>query len=100
MADELVFSNNAAADETDGEWLISVDLRPGAAGEDRFDALTSECFMQSQVCPTGIMAVVLGDRIVTALTVQTATFSGSVQFRVAVQKDAETIVALLNDVAA
>lgn len=96
MADELVFSNNAVAEEADGGWLITVDFRPGAAGEDRFNALASECFMRSQVCPTGRMAMVLGDRIVAAPTIQTATFSGSVQLRVTAQSDADNIVALVN----
>ncbi len=52
--------------------------------------------MRSQVCPTGVMALVLGDQIVTAPTVQVATFSGPVQFAVAEQQVADTIAALLN----
>jgi hypothetical protein len=96
MADELVFSNNAVVEEADGGWLITVDLRTGAAGEDRFNALASECFMRSQVCPTGRMAIVLGNRIVAAPTVQTATFSGYVQLRVTTQSDADSIVDLVN----
>lgn len=96
MADELVFSNNAVMEEADGGWLITVDLRPGAAGEDRFNALASECFMRSQVCPTGRMAIVLGNRIVAAPTVQTATFPGYVQLRVTTRSDADSIVDLVN----
>jgi len=78
-ADGQVFKNDAAAEISNGGWVVTVGLKDGSEGEDRWNALANECFSKSQNCPTGQIAIVLDGEVISAPVVQTNNFSGSVQ---------------------
>ena len=78
-ADGQVFKNDAAAEISNGGWVVTVGLKDGSEGEGKWNALANECFTKSQTCPTGQLAIVLDGEVVSAPVVQTNNFSGSVQ---------------------
>ena len=78
-ADGQVFKNDAAAEISNGGWVVTVGLRDGSEGEGKWNALANECFTKSQNCPTGQIAIVLDGEVISAPVVQTNNFSGSVQ---------------------
>ena len=78
-ADGQVFSNDASAQINNGGWVVTVGLRSGSAGEDKWNAIANECFSKAQTCPTGQIAIVLDGEVISAPVVQTNNFSGSVQ---------------------
>jgi preprotein translocase subunit SecD len=78
-ADGQVFKNDAAAEISNGGWVVTVGLRDGSEGEGKWNAIANECFTKSQNCPTGQIAIVLDGEVISAPVVQTNNFSGSVQ---------------------
>ena len=78
-ADGQVFKNDAAAEISNGGWVVTVGLKDGSEGEGTWNALANECFTKSQNCPTGQIAIVLDGEVISAPVVQTNNFSGSVQ---------------------
>lgn len=75
-----VFEDNATATviQVSG-WGVTVDLRPGAQGDDIWNALAIECFNTTEVCPTGQLAIELDGTLLSVANVQTENFKGSVQ---------------------
>ena len=71
-----VFNNNAGADISTGNWVVTVGLRKGALGEDVWNALTTKCFSRDPSCPTGQIAIVLDGKVISAPVVQEAVFTG------------------------
>jgi len=71
-----VFENDAQAEVTNGQWVVVVSLRDGAAGEDQWNALTTQCFNRAEVCPTGQIAIALDGIVISAPVVQEAVFTG------------------------
>ncbi|MEY2762217.1 MAG: protein translocase subunit SecD, partial [Actinomycetota bacterium] len=71
-----VFNNDASADITTGNWVVTVGLRDGALGEDLWNALTTKCFNREPSCPTGQIAIVLDVKVISAPVVQEAVFTG------------------------
>ncbi|MFZ9817755.1 MAG: protein translocase subunit SecD [Ilumatobacteraceae bacterium] len=71
-----VFNNDASADITTGNWVVTVGLRKGALGEDVWNALTTKCFNREPTCPTGQIAIVLDGKVISAPVVQEAVFTG------------------------
>lgn len=71
-----VFNNDAGADITTGNWVVTVGLRKGALGEDVWNALTTKCFNREPSCPTGQIAIVLDGKVISAPVVQEAVFTG------------------------
>jgi preprotein translocase subunit SecD len=53
-----------------------VSLRGGAAGEDQWNALATQCFNRAETCPTGQIAIVLDGSVISAPVVQEAVFTG------------------------
>ncbi len=75
-----VFQDNAQATIiTNSGWGVTVDLRDGAAGNDIWNALASQCFNRTQTCPTGQLAIELDGTLQSVANVQTDNFKGSVQ---------------------
>jgi preprotein translocase subunit SecD len=75
-----VFQDNATATIiTNSGWGVTVDLRDGAAGNDIWNALASQCFNNTETCPTGQLAIELDGTLQSVATVQTDNFQGSVQ---------------------
>ena len=71
-----VFNNDASADITTGNWVVTVGLRDGALGQDLWNALTTKCFNREPSCPTGQIAIVLDGKVISAPVVQEAVFTG------------------------
>ena len=75
-----VFSNDSSAQVDAGGWVVVAKLRSGAAGADVWNALSTKCFAGGADCPTKAIAIILDGEVISAPTVQTATFdNGSVQ---------------------
>lgn len=75
-----VFQDNASATIIPNSgWGVTVDLRDGAAGNDVWNALASQCFNKTQLCPTGQLAIELDGTLQSVANVQTDNFQGSVQ---------------------
>ena len=75
-----VFQDNASATVIPNSgWGVTVDLRDGAAGNDIWNALASQCFNKTQSCPTGQLAIELDGTLQSVANVQTDNFQGSVQ---------------------
>lgn len=74
-----VFRNDAEATIINGEWVVVVGLRPGAAGQDQWNAVAAQCYNRTPTCPSGQLAIQLDEQIVSAPTVQTPQFAGEVQ---------------------
>ena len=74
-----VFKNDAAATIIQGGWGVTVGLRDGGGGADVWNRLATQCFSGDQSCPSRQLAIELDGVIVSAPTVNQATFTGSVQ---------------------
>jgi preprotein translocase subunit SecD len=75
-----VFVDDAAARILSGSgWGVTVSLHGGAKGEGVWNALATQCFNATAACPTKQLAIELDGQVISAPTVQTPTFSGSVQ---------------------
>jgi len=72
----LVFENTASATIQGSAWSVVVQLRPGAEGEDVWNALTSRCYSRDATCPTAQVAIVLDGEVISAPVVQEAVFTG------------------------
>ena len=75
-ASGLVFSNDAAAEISNGTWSVVVGLLDGSAGEDIWNALSTRCFNKDETCPTGQIAIALDGEVISAPVVQQAVFTG------------------------
>lgn len=81
-----VFTNDADAVIDRGNWIVTVGLRGGAAGEDIWNALAAQCYSGSATCPPqagdtsgrGQMAIVLDGVVISAPTVNAPSFAGEV----------------------
>ena len=71
-----VFTSNAQAVITNGNWTVTVELRKGAEGENLWNALTTRCFNRDATCPTARIAIALDGKVISAPTVQEAVFTG------------------------
>lgn len=60
-------------DELDNHTLL-LRFLPGAQGIDRFNAAASLCFSQSDMCPAGQLAMVLDGNVLSAPTINAASF--------------------------
>lgn len=56
------------------EWAVQPELASGAIGIDAFNAIAASCVALGDACPTGQVALVVDGEVVTAPTIQTATF--------------------------
>jgi len=57
-----------------GTWEIRPVFKDGADGIDKFNAAAAQCNPPSQTCPTGQIAVVLDNKVLTAPTIKVASF--------------------------
>jgi len=57
-----------------GEWSVSLVIK-GGDSIDQFNAVAAECFAKSETCPTGRLAIALDSKVVSAPTIQQASFS-------------------------
>ncbi len=57
-----------------GQWEIRPIFRDGADGIDKFNAAAAQCNPPSKTCPTGQIAVVLDNKVLTAPNIEVASF--------------------------
>jgi preprotein translocase subunit SecD len=75
-----VFQDDATARILSGSgWGVTVSLRGGANGVDKWNVLASECYNATALCPTRQLAIVLDGEVISAPTVQQPSFTDSVQ---------------------
>jgi preprotein translocase subunit SecD len=60
-------------------WGVVANLRSGAAGEDIWNNLATQCYNKADTCPTQQISIDLDGSLQSVATVQTPTFNGSVQ---------------------
>jgi preprotein translocase subunit SecD len=93
---DLEIADVARAEAGTG-WVVAVDLRKGADGEDLWNALAGSCYNRSAECPLGQLAIELDGVIISAPTVQTPTFAGTVQISgVFTEDEARQLARVLN----
>jgi preprotein translocase subunit SecD len=73
LSGSIVASARAVEDGV-GSWVVELELRPGPTGLDAFNGIAASCFERRTECPTGQVAVVLDDRVVSAPSIQAPSF--------------------------
>lgn len=58
-----------------GQWVVNPSFRAGADGIDKFNQAAAQCNAKGTSCPTGQLAIVLDGRVVSAPTIQQASFT-------------------------
>ncbi|MGH9275846.1 MAG: protein translocase subunit SecD [Acidimicrobiales bacterium] len=56
-----------------GAWAVALEIKGGSSIES-FNAMAAQCFSKTETCPTGQLAIVLDSRVVSAPTIQQASF--------------------------
>jgi preprotein translocase subunit SecD len=75
-----VFVADAQAVFTAGTgWAVTVSLKPGPTGEGVWNTLATDCYNATATCPTRQLAIELDGLVISAPTVQTPEFFGTVQ---------------------
>jgi preprotein translocase subunit SecD len=74
-----VFSNDSAAEVSNGAWVVVAQLKSGEAGEDQWNALAGKCYAGGAECPTKQIAIILDGEVISAPVVQAPSFDNSVQ---------------------
>ncbi len=72
--------STAAAQLSNGAWVVALKLKEGAKGLDAWNAMAAKCYASAQgsanaECPTGGMAIVLDGKVISAPVPQIAFFS-------------------------
>ena len=65
LPDGVVESAQVALNSA-GDWAVALVLADGSPGIDDLNALAADCDARAAACPTGQLAVVLGDEVVSA----------------------------------
>ncbi|MEO7429494.1 MAG: protein translocase subunit SecD, partial [Acidimicrobiales bacterium] len=68
-----IVSTASAELSQSGEWSVRLEIK-GGTGIAAFNAIAAECFGHSETCPSGQLAIVLDSRVVSAPTIQQASF--------------------------
>lgn len=71
-----VFSNDSTAQIDRGAWVVVAQLRDGAEGEDKWNALAGKCYAGGADCPTKAIAIILDGVVISAPVVQEPSFTG------------------------
>ncbi|MET0729104.1 MAG: protein translocase subunit SecD [Acidimicrobiales bacterium] len=69
-----IVSRAAARLSPSGQWSVALEIK-GGEGIDQFNAMAAECFSRAATCPTGQLAIVLDSNVVSAPTIQQASFT-------------------------
>jgi preprotein translocase subunit SecD len=66
--------DTARATLQNGQWTVNPTFKGGADGIGLFNGVAAQCFAKSQTCPSGQLAIVLDGRVLSAPTIQQASF--------------------------
>ena len=92
-----VFQDNATATVINGGWGVVVDLRDGAAGNDVWNSLASQCYYRDTTCPTGQLSIELDGSLQSVASVNEPSFAGSVQISGSFSQDeAQQLARVIN----
>jgi len=92
-----VFKDNATATVLNGGWGVVVDLRDGAAGNDVWNSLASQCYYKDTTCPTGQLSIELDGSLQSVANVNEPSFNGSVQISGSfTQDEAQQLARVIN----
>lgn len=69
-----IVSTAAAQLDPNGQWTVALEIRAGNA-IDQFNTMAAECFSRAATCPSGQLAIVLDSNVVSAPTIQQASFT-------------------------
>ncbi len=58
-----------------GAWTVNPTFKPGASGIDLFNGAAAACNGQSPICPTGRLAAVLDQEVISAPSINASSFS-------------------------
>ncbi|MBN2623385.1 MAG: protein translocase subunit SecD [Acidimicrobiales bacterium] len=66
----------ASAEIPQGEWIVSLEMRGGEDGIDKFNEIAAQCYQASnpQVCPTGQLAIVLDSVVQSAPSINNPSY--------------------------
>ncbi|CAB4596538.1 unannotated protein [freshwater metagenome] len=64
----------ARATLQNGQWTVSPTFKGGADGIGLFNGVAAQCFSKASTCPSGQLAIVLDGRVLSAPTIQQASF--------------------------
>jgi len=69
--------SSARAEIPQGQWLVSLTMKGGADGIDRFNEIAAQCYQASDptVCPTGQLAIVLDSVVQSAPNIDAPSFA-------------------------
>jgi preprotein translocase subunit SecD len=67
-----ILSSASAQLEGVGQWLVAVEIKGDRL--DEFNRIATDCFNRTETCPSGQLAIVLDSVVVSAPTIQNATF--------------------------
>jgi preprotein translocase subunit SecD len=73
LTGETLEGANASLDQS-GRWIVNPTFRPGAEGIDQFNQAAGTCFNATPECPSRQLAIVLDGRVISAPTIQVASF--------------------------
>jgi hypothetical protein len=78
------------------DWTVEIVFREGADGIDRFNAVATECFQKTAAaCPTGQLAIVRDDEVISAPAIQQQVFERD-QIQISGSFDEATATALVD----
>lgn len=89
-----VFAGDAVAEQSGGEWMVTVGIRPGADGETPLNVVADKCYQKVAGCASGQMALVIDGIVVMSASVMTPQFTGSLQIAGAYDEQQAKAVAL------
>lgn len=69
---EIVSTASAVLDQA-GQWTVALEIR-GGDSIGLFNAMAAQCFSKTETCPSGQLAIVLDSKVVSAPTIQQASF--------------------------
>jgi preprotein translocase subunit SecD len=70
---KIVSTASAELSQT-GEWSVRLEIK-GGDSIDSFNAIAAQCFGKTETCPSGQLAIVLDSKVVSAPTIQQASFT-------------------------
>ena len=73
VATGSIVQTASAEIDTAGTWSVSLVIK-GGDSIDQFNAVAGECFAKAATCPTGRLAIALDSEVVSAPTIQQASF--------------------------
>lgn len=66
--------DTARAGLSNGQWVVNPTFKGGSEGIGQFNTIAAQCYADASTCPSGQLAIVLDGRVVSAPSINQATF--------------------------